>query len=135
MRRTYRFLLRLYSRRSREHFAQEMFEVFDELRADRRERGWAVYVRFAIGEFCGAIAGAAGELMQRRSAPTPAASGSSNLPAELAEAQRQVDFNIDAMVHAIANHQFEKARVHSDRERQAREHLKVLRRKHRLSDE
>jgi hypothetical protein len=37
------------------------------------------------------------------------------------------------MVHAIANHQFEKARVHSDQERLARENLRLLREKYGIS--
>jgi hypothetical protein len=48
----------------------------------------------------------------------------------LVDAQQRVDANIAAMVHAIANHQFERARVHSDQERYARENLCLLREKY-----
>ena len=50
------------------------------------------------------------------------------MPQELVEAQQRVDANVAAMVHAIANHQFEKARVLADQEREARENLRLLRR-------
>ena len=51
------------------------------------------------------------------------------MPQELAEAQQRVDANVAAMVHAIANHQFEKARVLANQEREAREKLRLLREK------
>ena len=57
------------------------------------------------------------------------AASSGYLPRELAEAQQRVDANVAAMVHAIANHQFERARNLSDQEREARERLRVLRRR------
>jgi hypothetical protein len=46
------------------------------------------------------------------------------------EAQQRVDANIAAMVHAIANHQFERARALSNQEREARERLRMLRQKY-----
>jgi hypothetical protein len=48
-------------------------------------------------------------------------------PAEkLAQIQRRIDFVVKRMEHAIANHEFEKARFYSDEERKEREHLRLL---------
>jgi hypothetical protein len=58
----------------------------------------------------------------------------SNLPQDVIDAQQRVDSNIAGMVYAIANHQFERARVHSNQERQARERLRILREKYGLSN-
>jgi hypothetical protein len=52
------------------------------------------------------------------------------MPQELVEAQERVDANIAAMVHAIANHQFERARQLSNQEREARENLRLMREKY-----
>ena len=133
MNRAYKFLLMLYPREHRDQFAEEMIRVFEEASAERRSRGRAWYVRFAFAEMNGLIAGAADAWFDRKQAPSAPEQA---LPGELAEAQRLVDMNIAGMVHAIANHQFERARLFSDQERQAREHLRVLREKYgRYNDE
>jgi hypothetical protein len=88
-------------------------------------------LRFAFAEITGLIGGAAGAWMPAK--PPVAAPVASSLPHELIEAQQLVDRNIAGMVHAIANHQFEKARVHSDQERLARENLRLLREKYGIS--
>jgi hypothetical protein len=41
---------------------------------------------------------------------------------------------VAAVVHAIAHHQFAKARSHSNQEREAREHLRLLREKYGITD-
>jgi hypothetical protein len=128
MKRAYRFFLLLYPRDFRDRFADEMAGIFEEACRDRYDRGWAWQVRFTFAEMTGLIAGAAGAWFDRR--PDSEDPAASTLPPELMEAQRRVDLNIAGMVHAIANHQFEKARVHSDEERQARENLRVLREKY-----
>jgi hypothetical protein len=133
MKRAYRFLLLLYPREHRDRFAEEMTRVFEEASAERRAPGWAWHVRFTFSEMCGLIAGAAGAWLEGRPAQVAGASPL-GLPPELAEAQQRVDANIAAMVYAIANHQFEKARVHSDEERQARESLRLLREKYGITD-
>jgi hypothetical protein len=132
MRRAYRFCLLLYPRQHRDQFAEEMVSVFEEARNERHYQGWAWYFRFAFAEFNGLIAGAAGAwLDQPREAPVPAQNPARGwMPRELAEAQERVDANIAAMVHAIANHQFERARVLANQEREAREKLRVLREKY-----
>jgi hypothetical protein len=48
-------------------------------------------------------------------------------PAEkLAQIQRRINFICERMEHAIANHEFEKARFYSDEERKERENLRLL---------
>ena len=136
MKRAYKFLLLLYPREHRDRFAAEMTGVFEEACADRRARGWGWYVRFAFGEVNGLVAGAAYAWLGRESTPAgsvPSAAPNS-LPRELADAQRLVDSRIAGMVQAIANHQFEHARLYSDEERQARAKLRVLREKYGINN-
>jgi hypothetical protein len=132
MRRAYRFCLLLYPRQHRDQFAEEMLSVFEEAGNERHYQGWAWYIRFACAEFNGLIAGAAGAwLDERRETPAPVQDPARGWqPRELVEAQQRVDANIAAMVHAIANHQFERARLLSNQEREARENLRVLREKY-----
>jgi|SRR5579862_5495499 len=134
MKRTYQFLLLLYPRGHRDQFADEMMDVFEEASAEGRERGWAWSVRFAFSEMTGLVGGAAGAWLDNRRAAAPAVSAQTPargwMPPELADAQERVDANIAAMVHAIANHQFERARQLSNLEREARENLRVLREKY-----
>jgi hypothetical protein len=130
MKRTYKFLLLLYPRDHRDRFAEEMLNVFDEASAESRAEGWTWYVRFSFSEMAGLVAGATEAWLAPKPAPEVRTTPCSNLPRELVEAQQRVDANIAGMVHAIANHQFEKARNHSDAERRARESLRVLREKY-----
>ncbi len=46
--------------------------------------------------------------------------------AALAKIQRRIDFIVGRMEHAIANHEFDKARLYSDEERKERENLRLL---------
>jgi hypothetical protein len=130
MNRAYRFFLLLYPREHRELFADEMAQVLEDLAAERGGRAW--YIRFALGEILGLIGGAASAWLDRRSqTPTPAQSPAGRWqPQELLEAQRRVDANVAAMVQAIANHQFERARNLSNREREARANLQAMREKY-----
>jgi hypothetical protein len=48
-------------------------------------------------------------------------------PEKLAQIQKRVDFICERMEHAIANHEFEKARFYSGEERKERENLRLLR--------
>ncbi|MGA2878864.1 MAG: hypothetical protein ABSG13_07930 [Bryobacteraceae bacterium] len=133
MRRTYKFLLLLYPRGHRDRFAEEMTGVFEEASAERRAEGWTWYIRFSFAEMTGLIAGATEAWLAPKHAPEAPAAHSSYLPQELIQAQQRVDANIAGMVHAIANHQFERARILSNQEREARENLRILREKY--SDE
>ncbi len=132
MKRAYRFCLFLYPRDHRDQFAEEMSEVFEQALADSRAHGWAWCVRFGLSEVVGLIGGVAGAWIQRPSPVPASATGPAQrwMPPELADAQHRVDAHVAAMVHAIANHQFERARVLSDQERIARETLRVLREKY-----
>jgi hypothetical protein len=132
MRRTYQFLLLLYPRGHRDQFADEMLSVFEEARNERHYQGWGWYIRFALGEMTGLIGGAAGAwLDERREAPVPAQQPARGWqPQELIDAQQRVDANVAAMIQAIANHQFERARTLANQEREARENLRVLREKY-----
>ncbi len=132
MKRAFRFCLLLYPRSHRDRFAEEMLNVFEEASAEHQEQGRGWYVRFAFKEVAGLIAGAAQAwLDQGHATPAPAHTTACGwLPQDLADAQQRVDANVAAMVHAIANHQFERARVLSNQEREARENLRVLREKY-----
>lgn len=88
---------------------------------------------FSFAEMTGLIAGAAEAWLAPKHAPEASTAHSSYLPQEVLQAQQRVDANVAAMVHAIANHQFERARVLSNQEREARENLQMLREKY--SDE
>ncbi len=134
MKRAFRFGLLLYPRGHRDRFAEEMLSVFEESTTERRAQGRTWYVRFSFAELTGLIAGAAGAWLDRKDRPPIAAASASGAPPELIEAQRRVDWNVAGMVHAIANHQFEKARAHSDQERQARENLRQLRTKYGITE-
>lgn len=132
MRRAYKFMLLLYPRGHRDQFAEEMTDVFEQMCDERGAQGWRWYFRFAFAEISGLIAGAAGAWLDRRpAAPVPVENAARGwMPQELIEAQQRVDANVAAMVHAIANHQFERARILSNQEREARENLRVLREKY-----
>jgi hypothetical protein len=137
MKRAYAFFLLLYPREHRNQFAEEMTRVFEEASAERRALGWSWYVRFILWEMSGLIAGAVGAWLSwnwKRSPETSSASAAPNtLPQDLLKAQQRVELMTAAMVRAIANRQFERARVHSDEERQARENLRILREKYGIS--
>jgi hypothetical protein len=132
MKRAFRFCLLLYPRSHRDRFADEMLNVLEEASAESQEQGRGWYVRFAFREMAGLIGGAAQAWLDQGSAVPPPAQNTARgwQPQDLAEAQQRVDANVAAMVHAIANHQFERARTLSNQEREARENLRVLREKY-----
>jgi hypothetical protein len=134
MKRAYRFMLLLYPRGHLNQFSEEMTSVFEEAFADRRAQGWSWSVRFAVEEMAGLIGGAAEAWLAPKPGPEVQTASTPNLPQELIDAQRGVDANIAGMVYAIANHQFERARDHSNQERQARERLRILREKYGLGN-
>ncbi len=134
MKRAYELLLILYPRAHRAEFSDEMRQVFDAVAAERREQGRAAYLGFVWSEIMGLIAGAARAWLTPERAAQLAASRYRHLPPEVAEAQQRVDDNIAGMVHAIANHQFEKARELSNLEREARANLHAVREKYGLED-
>jgi len=56
------------------------------------------------------------------------------LPQEVVEVQKRIRLVVQRMEAAIANHEFEKARFHSDQERKERYNLGELREKYKLDD-
>jgi len=59
--------------------------------------------------------------------PTESEKGQETAPAEkLAQIRKRIDFIVERMERAIANHEFEKARFYSEEERKARENLRSL---------
>ena len=61
--------------------------------------------------------------------------GQDMAPAEkLAQIQKRIDFIVESMERAIANHEFEKARVFSNEERKERENLRSLREQFNLEE-
>jgi hypothetical protein len=135
MTRAYKLLLHLYPRRFRATFGEEMTRVFEESAKERRGQGPLAYSGFILRELMGLVTGAAGAWLGGRPIrPLEMASETSELPADLAEAQRCVDASIEGMVHAIAHHQFEKARFYSLAERKARENQRRLKERYGISD-
>src|SRR5260370_11520148 len=56
-------------------------------------------------------------------------------PAEkLEQIQKRIDFVVEEIERAIANHEFEKARLYSDEERKERENLRTLREQFNLEE-
>ena len=127
MKRAYELLLILYPRAHRAEFSEEMRQVFEAAATERREQRGAAYLGFALSEMTGLIAGAARAWLAPERAAQLAAAKYRHLPREVAEAQQRVDESIAGMVHAIASHQFEKARAFSNLEREERANLRMAR--------
>jgi hypothetical protein len=131
-------LLRLYPPEYRRTFAPEMLAVLEKTAHERRQRNWAPYAHFFLTESLGLIKGAAAEWIVRLTTGrctnhlylSDDAGNKEALPAEVMEAQKHVKLILSQMEHAIANHQFEKARFYSEEERKARENLHLLQQKH-----
>jgi hypothetical protein len=67
--------------------------------------------------------------------PKETETGQEIAPAEkLAQIQKRIDFSVERMEHAIANHEFEKARFYSEEERKERENLRALREQFNLEE-
>src|ERR1035438_3811716 len=109
MRRIYSVLIWLYPRRYREEFGREIVNVIEQAADGRREPGKGVYALFVIAELFGLISGAAAEWMALLTIPRR--TQDRVFGDQLEEAQRRVDFNLQKMTHAIANHDFTGARV------------------------
>jgi hypothetical protein len=128
--RIYRLLLGLYPRDQRERFGLEMEEVFRRAAEEHRGRGSADYVRFAIREFAGLLAGAWGSRFERLAHRPPAGRAITEpvvFPDDAREVERIMQVSVDRMVYAIAHHQFVEARFYSLVERKARARLDELR--------
>ena len=100
------------------------FARLDEWLAEREARGgiWAVRKRGHFAVYAG-------------DQPTEDEEGQDTTPAEkLAQSQKRIDFFVQRMESAIANHEFEKARFYSDEERKERENLRSLREQFNLEE-
>jgi len=100
----WRVFLRLYPREHREQFGAEMTAVF--AAAANERRGWRERLWFCAREFAGLISGATAERF-RRNPPVV------EDPSPAVKLQTQIETNLRRMEHAIANHQFERARFYS----------------------
>jgi hypothetical protein len=156
MNRAYKILLRLYPRDYRAMFATAMLSAFQDASAERRGQGWRVYAPFAIAELMGLAMGAGIEWIAKlttdasvrgRSLPDrllmrpPGVSWDAHyagafpsVPEDVSKAQERTELLVNRMVHAISERDFQGARRYSDAERQAREHLRLLRQKYDTSD-
>ncbi len=153
MKRAYQTLLRLYPADYKASFAAEMLNTFvkraEECRAQRPRR----LLQFGLVELMSVTIGAVIEwtsklttdrsvrgrylpdLRMMRPAGVPqrswfagaCASVSSDCTHdELCETEKRIEILIGQTVHAIANHDFPKARFYSEQERTVREHLRRL---------
>jgi len=119
MKQLWKTLLWLYPKAHREEFAAEMETVFDQASEAHRLRGWLPYTRFAIREMCGVLAGAAAAWVADGRGVIAI-----NMPDKPETTQTAIEANLRLMEHAIATHQFEKARFYSHYDLQLRERLK-----------
>jgi len=115
MNRLWRSFLKLYPRQHRERFAAEMTAVFAAAWNERRGRLGRLW--FSAREIAGLISGAVAERF-RRSSPAV------EVPSPAMKLQSQIEANLRRMEHAIASHQFEKARFYSHYDVKLREQLR-----------
>ncbi len=133
-------LLLLYPPEHKKMFAPEMLALLEERTREKRQRGWSAPVRFIVTESFGLLKGAAAEWIAKLTQGSyitnqrlPGQTGcEASLPADVVKAQRLVQSILHQMEHAIANHQFEKARFYSYAEQKARKRLRLLQQKHKL---
>ncbi len=132
MRQTYGALLRLYPAEYRAIFAQEMLEDFNQAAADCGKRGSTAFVSFVLRELTALLRGLLAEWMEKWTTNTgyltncSAPTERSDLPLELVGMEERLQLILRRMEFAIAHHDFPKARLYSDQERIAREHLEWL---------
>jgi hypothetical protein len=105
MRALYQAILRLYPAKHRALFAVEMTETFDRAATQCRQGGPLAVLSFAIRELGGLLRGLAGEWFAKWTARGSYLSNGETLTPE----QRC----IRRMEHAIANHDFVRARFYS----------------------
>jgi hypothetical protein len=144
--RIYKSLLHLYPGAYRALFADEMLDVFEQAHRNLPERSLSALVRFTAAEFTSVIAGAAIEWGARATSfgsdrmpgmletASEGQRGPGNLPDDVRAAQDRVTFLLRRMEFAIANHQFQNARLYSEAERKARENLRLVRLRYETGD-
>jgi hypothetical protein len=136
----YRALLHLYPKNHRTWFGAEMESVFEQAAREHRSRGHAAYLQFTAAELTGLVVGSlaawAAQLTGRGYVHDPRLNRSADaapLPGEVQEAQDRVNANLNGLLHAIAHHQFRKARIYAAEEERAREDLRLLRGKYNIA--
>ena len=131
MKYVYRWLLRLYPAEYQAAFAAEMRETFIQASEEKERRGKLSTIRFMLTEVGGAAAGLAREWAARAASQNAYITLPSlpeeelDLAPEVRDAHRQLALVIGHMQHAIAHHDFPKARLYSDQERTLRARLAV----------
>lgn len=155
----YRALLRLYPSDYRLFFAAEMLDAFGRAAEEQRALGGLAYGRFVGVELVALTlsvplewmaklstsrsirARSLPDLRMMRPAGVPrelwfasARRMSAAAPDEIAEAEQRVEFCLRRMEHAIATHDFPRARFYSNEDLKAREKLRRLRAKYGLGE-
>lgn len=131
MTRAYGLLLCLYPKNYRKVFATEMTAVFEQSAREQRNLGWVAFTRFLAVEALCLLKGSGVEWVSTLSEhgehiPDLASAADSSLPPEIIETQQRIRFNLCGMEHAIAHHQFERARFFSAADQKERENLRSL---------
>jgi hypothetical protein len=103
-----------------------MKAVFAQSAREHRNLGWDALAGFLIGEAVGLIKGSGMQWLYTlsRSDDHPddlATAIDSSVPAEIVQAQQRIRYNLREMEHAIAHHQFERARFFSAADQKERE--------------
>lgn len=138
MRNFYKAILALYPAEYRTAFAPEMLQTLEEAIADRRTRGRAAFLSFAVCELTGILTGLISEWMAKWTAREGYITSRcsprsiSDLPMEVVEVQQRLDRALASMVFAIAHHDFPKARFYSNEERVTRVLLQHLMNEYKL---
>jgi hypothetical protein len=123
-------------------FAPEMLALLKEKAFDMGQRTWSAYFYFYVAESLDLLKGAAGEWIAKLTNKSYATNqrllagtdGEASLPAEVRRARKHIKLILACMEHAIANHQFEKARFYSYAEHRARKRLQKLQEKHNIAE-
>jgi len=137
VRKIYGAILRLYPAEYRAAFASEMMDTFEQSMADHNKNGRLRFLWFAACELGGLLKGVVVEQLAKRMAQDSyitsrcSVQPNTGLPAEIVEAQVDLERLLRSMEFAIAHHDFPKARQYSHEERIARARLEQLMRQHR----
>jgi DNA-binding HxlR family transcriptional regulator len=127
LRQAYSMGLVLYPADFRAQFGAEMVKVFEQAAAQRRDRGATSVLLFFVKEMLGLLAGAARERVFHDDAI--GAHDDLLFPSDVAGTERYLEIVSRRLKHAIAKHEFSKARHYDQQDRKARALLAELRAK------
>jgi hypothetical protein len=119
MKHVWKMLLRLYPPAHRASFAAEMEEVFEQAAEERRRQGWLSFAGFLLAELFGLLLGAGAAWTRETRSRGPNGD-------PVAKTKTLIEANLRRMEHAIATHQFERARFFSHYHLKLRERLSRL---------